>query len=199
MGQSTEELSQEIAETRRSMSSNVDALQDRVSPSAMVERRKAAARSRLRSARERVMGTARDTGSSAEGAVSSAKDSVQGTLGSVKDTAQDAASSTQARVEGAPIAAGLIAFGAGLVVASLIPASDQEARAAAKVLDTAEEKGGPLLEEAKTVGREVAHDVADSASEAVRTVKQAAVEGSEKLASEGSSAVDEVRSEARPD
>lgn len=192
MGQSTEELSQEIAETRRSMSSNVDALQDRVSPSAMVERRKAAARSRLRSARERVMGTARDTGSSA-------KDSVQGTLGSVKDTAQDAASSTQARVEGAPIAAGLIAFGAGLVVASLIPASDSEARAAAKVLDTAEEKGGPLFEEAKTVGREVAHDVADSASEAVRTVKRAAVEGSEKLASEGSSAVDEVRSEARPD
>ena len=148
MGQSTEELSQEIAETRRSMSSNVDALQDRVSPSAMVERRKAAARSRLRSARERVMGTARD---------------------------------------------------AGLVVASLIPASDSEARAAAKVLDTAEEKGGPLFEEAKTVGREVAHDVADSASEAVRTVKRAAVEGSERLASEGSSAVDEVRSEARPD
>src|SRR5688572_19948844 len=132
MGQSTEELSQEIAETRRSMSSNVDALQDKVSPSAMVERRKAAARSRLQSARERVMGTARDTGSSAAGVAASAKDSAQETLGSVKDTAQGAASSTQERIEGAPIAAGLVAFGAGVVLSSLIPASDKEARAAAK-------------------------------------------------------------------
>jgi uncharacterized protein YjbJ (UPF0337 family) len=196
MGQSTEELSQEIAETRRSMSSNVDALQDKVSPSAMVERRKAAARSRLQSARERVMGTARDTGSSAAGAAASAKDSAQETLGSVKDSAQNAASSTQERIEGAPIAAGLVAFGAGLVLASLIPASDKEARAAAKVLDVAEEKGGPLVDEARSVGHEVAHDVADKASEAVQTVKEAAAESSERLASEGRSAVDETRSEA---
>ena len=185
MGQSTEELSQEIAETRRSMSSNVDALQDKVSPSAMVERRKAAARSRLQSARERVMGTARDTGSSAAGVAAS-----------VKDTAQGAASSTQERIEGAPIAAGLVAFGAGLVLSSLIPASDKEARAAAKVLDVAEEKGAPLVDEARSVGREVAHDVADKASEAVQTVKEAATESSERLASEGRSAVDETRSEA---
>ena len=179
MGQSTEELSQEIAETRRSMSYNVDALQDRVSPGAMVERRKAAVRSRLQSARERVMGTARDTGSSAAGAAASAKDSAQETLGSMKETAQDAASSTQARVEGAPIAAGLVAFGTGVVLASLIPASDREARAAAKVMDVAEEKAGPLVDEAKSVGREVAHDVADRASEAVQTVKETAAGSSE--------------------
>ena len=49
MGQSTEELSNEIEETRRSMTTNVDALQDRVSPSAIVERRKAAARGRMQS------------------------------------------------------------------------------------------------------------------------------------------------------
>jgi hypothetical protein len=194
MGQSTEELSQEIAETRRSMSSNVDALQERVSPSAMMERRKAAARSRLQSARDRVMGTARDTGSSAAGAVASARDSAQGAVGSVKDTAQDAASSTQARVEGAPIAAGLVAFGAGLVIASLIPASDKEARAAASVLDIAEQKGGPLVEEAKAAGREVAQDVAGAASEAVQTVKETAAQSSERVAAEGRSAADEVRS-----
>ena len=40
MGQSTEELSSDIAQTRQSMTANVDALQDRVSPSAIVERRK---------------------------------------------------------------------------------------------------------------------------------------------------------------
>ena len=46
MGQSTEELKAEIEQTRQSMTTDVDALQDRVSPSAIVERRKQAARSR---------------------------------------------------------------------------------------------------------------------------------------------------------
>ena len=45
MGQSTEELSTQIAGTRESLASDLDALQDRVSPSAIVERRKEAARS----------------------------------------------------------------------------------------------------------------------------------------------------------
>ena len=58
MGQSTEELSSEIAQTRQSMTANVDALQDKVSPSAIVERRKQAARGRMLGVRDRVMGTA---------------------------------------------------------------------------------------------------------------------------------------------
>ena len=37
MGQSTEELSSEIAGTRRSLATDPDALQDRVSPTAIVE------------------------------------------------------------------------------------------------------------------------------------------------------------------
>ena len=47
MGQSTEELRSEIEQTRQSMTADVDALQDRVSPTAIVERRKQAARSRV--------------------------------------------------------------------------------------------------------------------------------------------------------
>jgi hypothetical protein len=38
MGQSTEELRSEIEQTRQSMTADVDALQDRVSPTAIVER-----------------------------------------------------------------------------------------------------------------------------------------------------------------
>ena len=40
MGTSTEELSNDIARTRAELSQDVDALQDRVSPSAIMERRK---------------------------------------------------------------------------------------------------------------------------------------------------------------
>ena len=48
MGQSTEELTTQIAGTRESLATDLDALQNRVSPSAIVERRKEAARGRGR-------------------------------------------------------------------------------------------------------------------------------------------------------
>ena len=76
MGQSTEELSQEIAETRQSMTANVDALQDKVSPSAIVERRKQAARGRMLGVRDRVMGTAHHVRSSTSDSASSTSVSV---------------------------------------------------------------------------------------------------------------------------
>ena len=57
MGTSTEELSNDIARTRADLEQDLDALQDKVSPSAIMERRKSAVRGRLASAKDRVMGT----------------------------------------------------------------------------------------------------------------------------------------------
>ena len=58
MGQSTEELNSQIEDTRQRMASDLDTLQDRVSPSAIVERRKQAVKGRFASAKDKVMGTA---------------------------------------------------------------------------------------------------------------------------------------------
>jgi hypothetical protein len=149
MGQSTEELSGEIAETRRSLASDLDALQDRVSPSSIVERRKAAAKGRVRHLRQRVMGTVHDVRDTTTSGMSSAG-------GSVQD-----------RYDGAPLAAGLVAFGAGMVIASLFPASEREAVAAGNVVDAAKERGAPMLEEAKGQAQQVAQEVR-SAAESVR-------------------------------
>ena len=44
MGQSTDELNTEIASTRQALSADLDALQDRVSPTAIIDRRKPATR-----------------------------------------------------------------------------------------------------------------------------------------------------------
>lgn len=196
MGQSTEELSGDIEETRRSMSSNVDALQDRVSPAAIVERRKEAARGRARSVRDRVMGTAQGVRSSASDSVASTQESAHGAVGSVKDAAHDTVSGTQQKVEGSPMAAGLVAFGAGLVIASLIPASDKEARVAAQVVDTVKDKGQPLVEDAKAAAQDVAHNVAESAGDAVSTVKDTASQGAQRVREEGQASADEVRAQS---
>jgi ElaB/YqjD/DUF883 family membrane-anchored ribosome-binding protein len=172
MGQSTEELSSEIADTRRSLATDLDELQDRVSPSAIVERRKAAARDRVRSVRERVMGRVQDVQSTAAGTPSSAA-----------DTARGAASSAQERIEGAPLAAGLVAFGAGMVIASLIPASDKEARVAAQAVDTAKEQAQPMLADARSAAQDVGQSLKESATESVGQVKEQAQSATESVRS----------------
>jgi ElaB/YqjD/DUF883 family membrane-anchored ribosome-binding protein len=186
MGQSTEELSSQIAGTRENLAADLDALQDRVSPSAIVERRKAAARGRVRSVRNKVMGTARGARDSAGSSTSGVADGAKGAVGSVTDT-----------VEGSPLAAGLVAFGAGMVISAMLPASEAETRAANQLMETAKEQGQPLVEEARSVGSEVGQHLKGSATEATQEVKSSAQDSVRRLQEEGSTAVGAVRSEAQ--
>ena len=96
MGQGTEELTRDIQDTRDELAHDLDALQDKVSPSAIVERRKAAARDRLHGVRSRVMGTATSVGS-AGGNVG----------GQASNAASNVADAAEQRFEGSPLAAGL--------------------------------------------------------------------------------------------
>jgi ElaB/YqjD/DUF883 family membrane-anchored ribosome-binding protein len=187
MGQSTEELTREISGTRQDLTQNLNALQDRVSPHAIVERRKAAARDKVRHLRGRVMGTVEGT---QEGAGQAA--------GAVTDTAQQALGTAEERFEGSPLAAGLVAFGAGVVVSALFPATEKEAQAAHQVVDAAKEHGQPLIEEAKTVGQEMGGQRKETAAEAAQQVKEAATDSAEKVRNEGQDAAESVRSDVAP-
>jgi hypothetical protein len=188
MGQSTEELTSQIEDTRGRMAQDLDTLQDRVSPSAIVERRKQAARDRFSSMKEKVMGSGQDAGGSLTSASSSAS--------SVSDTASGVATDAQQRFEGAPLAAGLVAFGAGFVLASLLPASRAEAEAANRVVDAAKEHGQPMLDEARSAGQEVAGNLKESAAQAAQQVKESAQESTQKVKDEGASSAHSVRRDA---
>ena len=172
MGQSTEELRAEIEQTRQSMTSDVDALQDKVSPTAIVERRKQAARSRVLGVRDKVMGTAHSAtllgvrhGRLREGLCRP--------VPSTRSRAppHDTVSGAQDKVQGSPLAAGLVAFGAGMIVSALIPASEKEAVAAGHVVDAAKEHGQPVVDQAKSVAQDVAQDVKETATQAAQEVK----------------------------
>ena len=173
MGQSTEELTTQIDETRRRMAADLDTLHDRVSPSAIVERRKQAVRGRFASVKDKVMGSAQSTASSVTDAVSAAPE----------------------RYEGAPLAAGVVAFGAGVVLASLLPASRAEAEAAHRVVETAKEQGRPVLEEARTAAHDVAERVKESTRESAQHVKESAQESARTVQDETQSSADTVRDE----
>jgi gas vesicle protein len=174
MGQSTEELSNQIQDTRERMASDLDTLQDRVSPSAIVERRKQAVRGGLSSVKDKVMGS----GQSAGGTVSSA------------------ASSAQERFEGAPLASGLVAFGTGVVLASLLPSSRVEAEAAHRVVETAKEQGQPLLDDVRAAGAEVVEGVKQQSAEAAQQVKDSAQESVRTVKEEGQASAGSVKDEA---
>jgi gas vesicle protein len=189
VGQSTEELTSQIEDTRQRMAADLDTLQDRVSPSAIVERRKQAVRGRFTSMKDKVMGTAHGV----TGSVSSAASS---TASTASETSSGLASATQERFEGAPLAAGLVAFGAGLVAASLLPASRVEAEAAHRVVDAAKEHGQPLLDDAKSAGQELADTVKRSAMDSAQQVKDSAQQSARVVSGEAQTSAETVRDQA---
>ena len=132
-----EVIRQQIEDTRRELSYDVDALNEKVNPARVVDRRVTAAKGRLSNIKEKVMGSAQDTTSQAHGMASNAAGSVQGAASSAADSVQSAASTAVSTVQqapdmairqtqGNPLAAGLIAFGVGWLVSSLLPASEKE-------------------------------------------------------------------------
>lgn len=189
MGQSTEELNVEIEQTRRRMAGDLDTLQDKVSPSSIIDRRKRAARERVGSVRDKVMGSAHSAASSTTGAAGSVKESVAG-------TGSDVASAAQDRFEGAPLAAGLVAFGAGVVLASLLPATRAEAEAAHRVVETAKEQGSPLVDQAKSAAQDVVANVQENAAQAAQQVKESAQDSAQTVADEGRSSAETVKDQA---
>ena len=74
---------------------------------------------------------------SVTGAVSNATSTVGDAASSVGDAAHGAVGTVKEQAEGNPLAAGLVAFGVGWLVSSLMPASEAEQRAARRAVEQA--------------------------------------------------------------
>lgn len=172
MGATEDQLKQDAEAQRARMGDTLDAIGDRLSPERMVERRKAAVGRTFRNVKESVMGspgykepaTARLL-SPASDAVASAASTVQNATAQVQQAPQ--ALAEQAR--GNPVAAGIIAFGAGVLLATLLPTSRTERR----VVEEAKPQLQGAAAELKDAGRDVATGVKDHAREAMDEVKSA--------------------------
>lgn len=191
MGTSTEELTmreREIAATRSSLSRDLDELSDKVSPSRVVHRRTEAAKGKLTSVRDKVMGSASDAQHRAASATGSVGDSVSG-------TAQQAVGTVQSKTEGNPLVAGAVAFGAGMLLSSLLPASARETQAAQRAVDAAKDSG--LVDEAKAAGQEMKDHLQDSAQQAAEEIKSTGADAAQHVKEEGQSSAETVKSEAQ--
>ena len=146
MGQSPEELKQEIESTRSDLGQTLDAIGDRVSPGRVLERRTNRVRQQVRGLRERVMGAAQDT-------VDVGKDR----LGSSVEAVRDVPDAVGQRAQGNPLVAGALAFGIGFLVASLAPRTEAESKVAATVTDEVE----PLKDEIVEAGRDAVQNLSE--------------------------------------
>ena len=189
MGQSAEQLRREIEYTRGDLGETLDAIGDRLSPGRMMERRKNRMRSGLQTVRERVMGTVSDTGSAVAETAGGVADAAGGAVSTLKETPDTVRQQTQ----GNPLAAGAIAMGVGVLLASVFPATEKERRAADQLMDKAE----PLKDELMETGREMAEHLKEPAREAVDQVKEAASEGTQAVTDTARQATDTTSHDAR--
>ncbi|WP_445255988.1 DUF3618 domain-containing protein [Nocardioides aurantiacus] len=196
MGQDTEQLTTtpaDIEATRAELSRDLDELTDKVNPQRVVERRTQAARGRLGSVRDRVMGGA-DRARSATPGVGDVAGSVSGSVSGTAHSAVDRVGST---TEGNPLTAGAVAFGLGLLVAGLLPPSEKEKQAAQRVVEAAQEHGQPLVDQARSVGQEIGQQLGDSAAQSAQQVKDSAQESVQHVKQEGQSSAATVKDDAQ--
>jgi len=154
MSTDPDQIRSEIDQTQRELSADVDALTEKLTPSRIVERRVRRTRTTMTNMKDRIMGSTSDayqtagTASSSMGETvsskaSAARDTAASTASSAADAARSAPDMVRRRTEGNPLAAGLIAFGAGWLLSSLLPASTPEQQVATQVKDFATEQGRP--------------------------------------------------------
>ncbi|WP_430298194.1 DUF3618 domain-containing protein [Sinomonas sp. B1-1] len=169
MSQNPDAIRADIEQTRERLGYDVDAVADKVTPSHIAHRQGQKIKGAMNSMKDRVMGAADDVSEGTHGAMSDAG-------AAVDRTQQRVARKTQ----GNPLAAGLIAFGAGLLVSSLIPPSEKER----EVAQTLKEKAEPVTDQLKDAASEAASNLKQPAQEAVESVRGTASESAQAVKEE---------------
>ena len=141
-----------------------------------------------------VSDTASSAASSVQGAASSAAGAVQGAASTAADRLQEAPQAIRQQARGNPLAAGLIAFGAGWLVSSLLPASRREQKLADQAKQVAQEKVQPI---AQQVASEVKENLTGPARQGVESVKSTAQDAGHTVVEEGRSAAQDVQGRAQ--
>ncbi|MET4783684.1 DUF3618 domain-containing protein [Glaciihabitans sp. UYNi722] len=160
----------DIERTRASLDYDVDALADKVNPSSIAHRQTEKIKGKVGSVRDTLMGSRDDLASSAD---------------DLKDKVQD-------KVQGNAIAVGLVVFGLGWLVSSLIPASEKEQDLAA----TVKEKAAPLTDAVTSAVKESAANLKEPAMDAAQSVKESATDAAASVKDDAQNAVADVKSSA---
>jgi gas vesicle protein len=197
MAEESDQLKRQIEDTRASLTHDVDLLAEKTSPSKVAQRR-------WNSVREKVMGTTDQARHAAADTTSSAVRTVQDKAAHASDVATEKAHDAAGAVRGAPkavvsqaqgnpIAAGVIAFGVGMLAATLMPVTNAERRAGQQLKDNS----GDLTDKAKDLAAEVKDDLSGTVQEAVASVKETAQDAAQTTKAQAQSSASDVKDQTQ--
>jgi uncharacterized protein YjbJ (UPF0337 family) len=215
MAQEPDRLRQDIENTRASLTRDVDLLAEKTSP-------KQAARRRWTSVKEKVMGSTEharnvtsDTAHSTAGTVKDTAHSAAGTVqekasqlgdrasdlgGTVSEKAHDLAGTVKSapqtvtqQTQGNPIAAGIIAFGIGMLTATLLPVTEAEKHAGEQI----KERSGDLTDKAKEVASGMKDDVAGTVQQAAGELKETATDAVQQTKQQAQSSAQDAKEQSK--
>lgn len=194
--QNPEQIRADIEATRARLGSDVDAVAEKVTPERVVDRQKSKVRSKVQGVRERVMGASDDEfalGDRTDGL----RDEASHRAEQARDAVQHAPHAARARTRGNPLAAGLIALGAGWLVGSLLPSSQKEQELVETAADRVQPHAQHAVSSAKDSARHVAEDLKEPAQEAAQSVKETATSGAQEVKEQGRSEAQDLKSSAQ--
>lgn len=196
MGTTETELRRNAERDRARMGETLDAIGDRLSPERVVERRKAAVGQGFKRMREAVMGSP----GYVEPATHRARESAQEAASTAADAARSAAENVRHAPEmiadqtrGNPIAAGVVAFGAGMLLATLFPKTETEQQMIGDARPTIDR----AKDELQDAGRDLATDARDRAKNAAQQVGDAGREAASHVAEQTKSSAQQVAQQAK--
>jgi uncharacterized protein YjbJ (UPF0337 family) len=152
------ELKREIEDRRSEISRTVDQMENRVNPGHVAARQTYRIRRAVTEWRDKIMGSDQTQGG------------LKNVIGEVTDTVSTAPDQVMARTRGNPLAAGVIAFGAGALIASLLPETPAERKLAATLQPGVHEATSRLTE----AGRNIADDLKGDVRAGVENIRESA-------------------------
>ena len=204
MAEEPDRLRQDIEATRASLTRDVDLLAEKTSPTKVAQRRWTAVKEKVMGSSEQArhstgsaVDTVQDKASSALGTVQDKASQLSGKAGDKAHSAADAVRSAPQTVaqqaQGNPIAAGIIAFGVGMLAASLIPVTDAEKRAGQQL----KEHSGELTDKVKDIASDMKDDVSGSVQQAVGQVKETAADAAQTTKEQARSSAQDAKEQSR--
>lgn len=196
MAETTAQLRQEIEQHRQNVSETVDQIERRVNPVKVARRSTSKIRRGLTDLKDRLMGNDEPTYSSHRyGKIgASGGDGAESIADKARHAIEDLEPAEYVRTQtrGNALAAGLVSLGAGVLVGSLIPQTDQERRAVSNVSPELQR----ATQQAASMGKEVIEEVKDSAGLAVTELKDEAGQAATEVGEQAKAAAEDIRDSA---
>ncbi|AVT35773.1 DUF3618 domain-containing protein [Plantactinospora sp. BB1] len=184
---------------------------DRVNPRNMAQHQAGRARNAWQRMRESVMGTAEHARQDVAGAVDRTREGAQQARGGMqraRETSQAGISSAGHRIqefgqqtrkmpEGHPLAAGLVAFGLGVLASALLPASSAERRAVGKLRDEVVEHSDQIKQQASGIAQQAQQNLRGPAQQAVESVRSRAGQHAGEMRDQARSSAEDLRGQTQ--